>query len=821
MSKKGNKFLTAAATLVLVGNVLASPLSVFAAEATEKTVSEEAVEQKVESTQEVTEAKESTTAGTQTTPQVEGEDGFETPDPRISLSLLSKGKLTIKGDTELVNDGIQYDDKGDATGVLRLEYAKTAVVSANLISKTYTAIQLPEEMRELANTKEFVNNIKATTQYRNFGVNGNLHEVDADGISYDSNKNRIVIENPSWTGSLLNVVPTIYNNIEIDLGKTINETHKHIADSTDSKYHFKGRNSSSLGNLDFTIGISGSDKNIARQVLDRGYNNQDPTITFAQDKVKEIKIGSTWNDTEALKGVSAWDPEDGNITSNLKVKSNGVNINKTGTFTVVYSVKDKTGRYVEESFDIKVVDGSTSNENGQITSANYTIGDKDITGTFTGEIARGQLYINGEKVGSMGGSYENGKITHYAFGAINESNKDNVYLAALDSNNKEIDRKKVNVTSKPAESQGTIKIDADKYELGNANLTGTFTGDVKSADLYVNGVYQYSGGSFDSNPFSFYLKSGLNLKADDVVELRAYDAPYGTSPRKEVDRDSFTIAKAATQGTITPAKYTVGDAYITGTYTGDVKQADLKINGSYITSGGEFEDGKFSFYVGNKVKAGQDVKLAAFDDINPAPRKQLDEKPVQVATVATQGTVKLNPYTEGDTHITGTYTGDVEQFHLVVDDVDKTYGGEKNESNHTFSYYVGGSTIKAGSKVTIQAYDSTVFANMNYLDEDTVVAKSAVDTNGEFTSVEFDGKNHIVGTYTGTAMKVAYITVNGEWLPGATGPTWGGDFESKPGEFDYYVPSNTLQKGDVVRIYAYTQGEVGHHFVNSKEFTVR
>lgn len=820
MSKKGNKFLTAAATLVLVGNVLASPLSVFAAEATEKTVSEEAVEQKVESTQEVTEATESTTAGTQTAPQVEGEDGFETPDPQLSLSLLSKGKLKIKGDTELVNDGIQYNDKGDATGVLRLEYAKTAVVSANLISKTYTAIQLPEEMRELANTKEFINNTKATTQYRNFGVNGNLHEVDADGISYDANKNRIIIENPSWTGSLLNVVPTIYNNIDIDLGKTINETHKHIADSTDSKYHFKGRNSSSLGNLDFTIGISGSDKNIARQVLDRGYNNQDPTITFAQDKVKKIQLGSTWNDTEALKGVSAWDPEDGNITSNLKVKSNGVNINKTGTYTVVYSVKDKTGRYVEDSFDIEVVDGSTSNEKAKITSANYTIGDKEVTGTFTGEIARGQLYINGAKVGTQGGTYENGKFTHYAFGAINESNKDNVYLAALDSNGEEMDRQKVNVTSKPAESQGTIKIDADKYELGNANLTGTFTGDVKSADLYVNGVNQYSGGSFDSNPFSFYLKSGLNLKSGDVVELRAYDAPYGTSPRKEVDRDSFTIVKT-TQGTITPAKYTIGDAYITGTYTGDVKQADLKINGSSITSGGTFEKGEFSFYVGNKVKAGQDVKLAAFDDINPAPRKQLDEKPVQIATVATQGTVKLNPYTEGDAFITGSYTGDVEQFHLVLDGKGDKYGGTKDESNHTFSYYVGSSKIKAGSKVTIEAYDSREFTQMKYLDEDTVIAKSAVDTSGEFTSVEFDGKNHIKGTFTGTAMKVAYITINGDWLPGATAPTWGGTFDSTTGTFEYYVPSNTIQRGDVVKIYGYTQGEVGHHFVNSKEFTVK
>lgn len=515
-------------------------------------------------------------------------------------------------------------------------------------------------------------------------------------------------------------------------------------------------------------------------------------------------------------------------------------IGEVNTTTVTHNPeKITTGEKTKVTYDgsVTYVDGSTRSlisnvinvsndestvEKGQITSANYTIGDKDITGTFTGEIASGQLYINGTAVGTRGGSYSDGQITHYAFGAINESNKDNVYLAALDSNGKEIDRKKVNVTSKPAESQGTIKIDADKYELGNTNLTGTFTGDVKSADLYVNGVYQYSGGSFDSNPFSFYLKSGLNLKAGDVVELRAYDAAYGASPRKELDKDSFTIAQAATQGTITPAKYTIGDAYITGTYTGDVKQADLIIDGVNINySGGEFKDGKFSFYVGNKIKANNEVKLAAFDAVKPAPRKQLDVKPVQIATVATQGTVKLNPYTEGDAYITGSYTGDVEQFHLVLDGVDKTYGGTKNESNHTFSYYVGSSTIKAGSKVTIQAYDSTVYSQMKYLDEDTVVAKSAVDTSGEFTSVEFDGKNHIKGTFTGTAMKVAYITINGDWLPGATAETWGGTFDSTTGTFEYYVPSNTLQKGDVVKIYGYTKGDVGHHFVNSKEFTVR
>ncbi|HIB1875144.1 TPA: immunoglobulin-like domain-containing protein, partial [Enterococcus faecium] len=90
---------------------------------------------------------------------------------------------------------------------------------------------------------------------------------------------------------------------------------------------------------------------------------------------------------------------------------------------------------------------------------------------------------------------------------------------------------------------------------------------------------------------------------------------------------SVEITQPQYQGTITPQKYTLGKTNITGSYTGDVTRAELRVNGKYINSGGEFTNGSFSYYVGNYIHKNDDnAELIAY-----APNgEKLDEETIEI-----------------------------------------------------------------------------------------------------------------------------------------------------------------------------------------------
>ena len=71
-------------------------------------------------------------------------------------------------------------------------------------------------------------------------------------------------------------------------------------------------------------------------------------------KTAIINVGDTWKVMDNLE--SAYDYEDGYITSNVKMVSNDVNTSKAGIYHVTYSVTDSAGNTTEETFEIKVYD---------------------------------------------------------------------------------------------------------------------------------------------------------------------------------------------------------------------------------------------------------------------------------------------------------------------------------------------------------------------------------------------------------------------------------------------------------------------------------
>lgn len=237
-------------------------------------------------------------------------------------------------------------------------------------------------------------------------------------------------------------------------------------------------------------------------------SNSEPVI-YANDKT--IQQGEWFN---PYAGVSAWDAEDGNLTHMVAVVKNNVNTNVPGTYYVTYEVTDSDGNTVQKTITVTVQGKETS---GTITPNIYTLGESYITGTYTGDVAYADLYINGVKV-DTGGSFNNGYFSYAVNSNLITSSTTQVYLAAYDKNGKLLDRKSVPICAK-----GYGAIIPNEYHMGSSEITGTYTGDVSYAELYVNGSYVSRGGTFANGYFTYWIDKNLVKSVTTPMSLIAYD----------------------------------------------------------------------------------------------------------------------------------------------------------------------------------------------------------------------------------------------------------------------------------------------------------
>ncbi|QJA07700.1 DUF5011 domain-containing protein [Romboutsia sp. CE17] len=128
--------------------------------------------------------------------------------------------------------------------------------------------------------------------------------------------------------------------------------------------------------------------------------NSIPVIT-ASDKT--IKVGDRFTDEDALVGVSAYDEEDKDITSSIKVVENNVKTDIEGKYTVRYSVEDSKGAKATKTITVTVNPKSSiinsipvitasdktikvgdrfTNEDALVGVTAYDEEDKDITGSI-------------------------------------------------------------------------------------------------------------------------------------------------------------------------------------------------------------------------------------------------------------------------------------------------------------------------------------------------------------------------------------------------------------------------------------------------------
>ena len=145
----------------------------------------------------------------------------------------------------------------------------------------------------------------------------------------------------------------VFNNVSGSVvGSLYTNTYSVIVDSKKSnndlwiKIHYDNNTyawlntniSASLGTISYTTDLI----------------NQPPTIT-ANDKIIFVK-----DEFNPLKDVKAIDPEDGDITSNIKV-SGSVDTNKPGTYQITYQVEDSKGEKVTKTIKVVVKDYEARN----------------------------------------------------------------------------------------------------------------------------------------------------------------------------------------------------------------------------------------------------------------------------------------------------------------------------------------------------------------------------------------------------------------------------------------------------------------------------
>ncbi|MBC1286830.1 DUF5011 domain-containing protein [Listeria booriae] len=91
--------------------------------------------------------------------------------------------------------------------------------------------------------------------------------------------------------------------------------------------------------------------------------NNAPTIAATDHTLKK---GAKF---DPMSGVSATDPEDGNLSSDIKITANDVDTTKEGTYHVTYSVTDSDGNTTTKQVTVTV----TSNDAPTITATDHTL----------------------------------------------------------------------------------------------------------------------------------------------------------------------------------------------------------------------------------------------------------------------------------------------------------------------------------------------------------------------------------------------------------------------------------------------------------------
>ncbi|MBA3926751.1 immunoglobulin-like domain-containing protein [Listeria rustica] len=528
-------------------------------------------------------------------------------------------------------------------------------------------------------------------------------------------------------------------------------------------------NSNVPGSYPITYTVKDSDGNTTtKSITITVTSNEKPVISGAANKT--IDQGTAFN---AKTGVTATDTEDGNLTSAITV-SGSVDSNVPGTYPLTYSVKDSDGNTTTKSITITVKAAATQ---GTVTTNDFTINkDSYITGTYTGDVSKMSVIVNGKKLTTVNTS---GSPFKYYAGRNVTGVNDVVEVVVYDATGKELDRSTVTV-KKEINTQGTIT--AGAFVIGkDGYVKGNLTGDIAKISMIVNGK-EFSRVDKAAGAYQYYA-GGKILTENDDVTMVAYDAQG-----KELSRANVAVSKndAPEVGTITANTFTIGkDGYVTGTFTGKAARLGLIINGTAL-SRIDVASSPFKYYVGSKIASTNDAVTAVIYD---AKGREMDRVNVNVEKAApvTSGTIAAGSFQVGgtDSYIHGTSTGDVVKVRMMVNG--ETISQRAVNADGSYDYYARPSITSVNDDVYMVGFDATG----KELSRVKVALTAAKGTVAASPYTVGGADKYLHGTATGDVVKVQ-VFINGTLDSLAV--------VKADGTFQYYLNNKVTSTNDKLEI---------------------
>ena len=319
--------------------------------------------------------------------------------------------------------------------------------------------------------------------------------------------------------------------------------------------------------------------------------NSIPVIT-ASDKT--IKVGDRFTDEDALVGVSAYDKEDKDLTSSIKVVQNNVNTAKAGEYTVIYSVEDSQGAKATKTITVTV-------KKKVILVDKVTINNKVD-----------KLFVGGYKVLTASIS-DNADIKDVKWSASNdivsiESDGDSAKIIAKSAGS-------VTITAKAVD--GSDKSDSVTIEIIDFEDDNAIPNNIKDI-IDTKIVLPISGtGKFD-NPIEFNVKP---VKTDNFNEFINNLKELQPSIESKYEEDDSTVYKIKLQQKRRLFSFkSSNDLYITIKIDNNLENAqELKniLNNISNQAPEIFIDGlKTTIFVGEQFNKLDGVSAIDFEDGN-------------------------------------------------------------------------------------------------------------------------------------------------------------------------------------------------------------
>ncbi|WP_430535627.1 Ig-like domain-containing protein [Listeria rocourtiae] len=243
-------------------------------------------------------------------------------------------------------------------------------------------------------------------------------------------------------------------------------------------------------------------------------------------------------------------------------------------------------------------------------------------------------------------------------------------------------------------------VTAADYNLGDNNVTGTYTGAGAKVQLFVNDVL-VKNGALDTatGTYQVYAKDYITATTDKV-EIVLYDKNW-----QELDRTLVNVKAAAGETLkITPDEYTIGEPDVTGTLDGVSTGIKLYVNGEFARTGQISGDGKsFAIYAQDKITSTTDtVTVVGIDKDGKEVTATVTVKDASESPDALK--IDATSYKLNTDNITGSYTGTMNGVELWVND-EKARTGGFDDTTKTFTVYAKDKVTSASDKVQIKGYD--------------------------------------------------------------------------------------------------------------------